>query len=83
MQPTVSVERVEPTAKDGDVCHVDQLSERERDCLRRLARDDGSGGVDRRTVASLSEYSFIKATDYVRVTYQDAGGAEPGVGVNS
>jgi hypothetical protein len=83
MTPSVSVERVEPTAEDGTVCHVDQLTERERDCLQRLSRDDHTADIDWRTAAALSEFSSIKSSEYVRVTYHDPSDSGRGIGANS
>jgi hypothetical protein len=41
------------------------------------------GEVDWRTAASLSEYSVIKSTDYVRVTYNEPASGGEGIGINS
>lgn len=83
MEPTISVERVEPSLEDRGLCHVDQLSERERDCLVQLTSGARAGDVDWRTAASLSEYGVIKSTEYVRVTYNEPSGGGEGIGVNS
>ncbi len=72
MESDITVERVEPATEATTVHHVDQLSDRERDCLRRLARDGQAGGVDLRTAVTLAEYDVIKATDYLRVVCPDA-----------
>jgi hypothetical protein len=82
MEPIVTVEHAEPTAEDGRVYHVDQLSERERDCLYVLSQEDSSVDVDWRAAAALAEYDVIKSSAYVRVTYHESNGMSGSVGAN-
>lgn len=82
MDTPISVERVEPAVEETDVCHVDQLSDRERNCLVRLTQGERAD-VDRQVGVALAEYGLIKFTEYVRVTVSDVECRSNGVGVNS
>ena len=83
MESEITVERVEPTADAAAVRHVDQLTERERDCLRHLLGGSRAEAVDLRTALTLAEYDVIVATDYLRVDCPDAATSPCGVGANS
>jgi hypothetical protein len=51
--------------------------------LHRLSRGNRTDGINWRAAASLSEYSVIKATDYLSVSYSAQGDSGESVGMNS
>lgn len=72
MSPQLTSTRVEPSGNRTNVCHYDELSERAKDCLVKIADSEIVAGVDPDVATELVQYDLIKFVDYYSVQRIDA-----------
>ncbi|MFC4541430.1 hypothetical protein ACFO5R_05760 [Halosolutus amylolyticus] len=68
MNARVTVTRIESIPSSLDVRHIDELSERARDCFYRVVSEGTPVAVDADVEAELAQYDVVKFTEYYRVS---------------
>lgn len=69
MNSQVTISRVESVPSTAQICHVDELSDKAKDCLFQLVDNEPTGSVNPEIASELTQYDAVKFTDYYKIAF--------------